>query len=92
MLEFEVIENLKPNNDLIGILKDFKYKIKLGQIKIILHTNLKVITPTEYQITYPATLTILEYKVNEISNKPFYIKEHNQKYNIKEIAQFLKKF
>ena len=52
MLEFEVIENLKPNNDLIGILKDFKYKIKLGQIKIIFHTNLKVITPTEYQITY----------------------------------------
>ena len=46
----------------------------------------------EYQITYPTTLTILEYKVNEISNKPFYIKEHNQKYNIKEITQFLKKF
>ena len=92
MLEFEVIENLKPINDLIGILKDFKYKIKLGQIKIILHTNLKVITPTEYQITYSTTLTILEYKVNEISNKPFYIKEHNQKYNIKEITQFLKKF
>lgn len=92
MLEFKVIENLKPNNDLIGILKNFKYKIKLGQIKIILHTNLKVITPTEYQITYPTTLTILEYKVNEISNKPFYIKEHNQKYNFKEIAQFLKKF
>ena len=65
MLEFEVIENLKPINDLIGILKDFKYKIKLGQIKIILHTNLIVITPTEYQITYSTTLIILEYKVNE---------------------------
>ena len=65
MLEFEVIENLKPINDLIGILKDFKYKIKLGQIKIILHTNLKVITPTEYQITYSTTLTLLENKVNE---------------------------
>ena len=65
MLEFEVIENLKPINYLIGILKDFKYKIKLGQIKIILHTNLKVITPTEYQITYSTTLTLLEYKVNE---------------------------
>ena len=65
MFEFEVIENLKPNNDLIDILKDFKYKIKLGQIKIILHTNLKVITPTEYQITYSTTLAILEYKVKE---------------------------
>lgn len=92
MLAFEVIENLKTNKDLIDILKDFKYKVKLGQIKTIRHTNLKVITPTEYQITYPATLTILEYKVNEISNKPFYIKQNNQKYNIKEITQLLKKF
>ena len=92
MLEFKVIEKLKPNKDLTDILKDFKYKVKLGQIKTIIHTNLKVITPTEYQITYPATLTILEYKVNEISNKPFYIKQNNQKYNIKEIAYFLKNF
>ena len=92
MLEFKVIENLKPNKDLNDILKDFKYKVRLGQIKTIIHTNLKVITPTEYQITYPTILTILEYKVNEISNKPFYIKEHKQKYNFKEIAQFLKKF
>ena len=92
MFEFKVIENLKPNKDLTGILKESKYKIKLGQIKTIIHTNLKVITLTEYQITYPTTLIILEYKVNEISNKQFYIKEHNQKYNIKEITQLLKKF
>ena len=92
MLEFKVIENLKPNKDLTGILKESKYKVKLGKIKTIIHTNLKVITLTEYQITYPTTLTILEYKVNEISNKQFYIKEHNQKYNIKEITQLLKKF
>ena len=92
MLEFKVIENLKPNKDLTKILKDFKYKVKLGQIKTILYTNLQVVIPTECQVTYPTTLTILEYKVNEISNKPFYIKEHNQKYNIKEITQFLKKF
>ena len=92
MFEFKVIENLKPNKDLTGILKNFKYKVKLGQTKTILHTNLQGIIPTEYKITYPTTLTILEYKVNEISNKPFYIKEHNQKYNIKEITQFLKKF
>ena len=92
MLEFKVIEKLKTNKDLTGILKDFKYKVKLGQIKTILYTNLQVIIPTEYQITYPTALTILEYKVNEISNKPFYIKEHNQKYNFKEIAQFLKNF
>ena len=92
MLEFKVIENLKPNKDLTGILKNFKYTVKSGQIKTILNTNLQVIIPTEYKITYSTILTILEYKVNEISNKPFYIKEHNQKYNIKEITQFLKKF
>ena len=40
MLEFKVIENLKPNKDLTGILKKSKYKIKLGQIKTILHTNI----------------------------------------------------
>ena len=68
MFEFKVIENLKPNKDLTGILKDFKYTVKLGQIKTILHTNLQVVIPTEYKITYPTALTILEYKVNEISN------------------------
>ena len=92
MLEFKVIENLKSNKGLTDILKNFEYTVKLGQIKTILHTNLQVVIPTEYQITYPTTLTILEYKVNEISNKPFYIKEHTQKYNIIEITQFLKKF
>lgn len=66
------------------MIKDYTYKVKKGAIKHILHTNLQVIEPTEYLITYPTTLTILEYKVNEISNKPFYIKEHNQKYNLKE--------
>ena len=92
MFEFKVIENLKPNKDLTGILKNFKYNVKLWLTKTILHNKLIVIKPTEYKITYPTSLTILEYKVNEISNKPFYIKEHNQKYNIKEITQFLKKF
>ena len=61
------------------------------EFKIIqeLKTNLQFVEPTEYIITYPTTLTIQEYKVNEISNKPFYIKEHNEKYNLKEIKQIL---
>ena len=69
MLEFKVIENLKPNKGLTDILKNFEYTVKLGQIKTILHTNLQVIIPTEYQITYPTTLTILEYKVNWITRQ-----------------------
>lgn len=46
MLEFKVIENLKTNKDLNDILKNFKYKVKLEQIKTIIHTNLQVIIPT----------------------------------------------
>ena len=48
MLEFKVIEKLKPNKDITDILKHFKYKATLGQIKTILHTNLQVVIPTEY--------------------------------------------
>ena len=92
MLGFKTIQSLKPNTEILEVIKDYKYKIKNDKIKNLLHTNLQVIEPTEYLITYPTTLTILEYKVNEISSKPFYIKEHKQKYNIKEIKQILNKF
>ncbi len=87
MLEFKTIQILKPNTEILEVIKDYKYKIKNGKVKDLLHTNLQVIEPTEYLITFPTTLTILEYKVNEISSKTFYIKEHNQKYNLKEINQ-----
>ena len=91
MLGFETIQSLKPNTEILEVIKDYKYKIKNGKVKHLLHTNLQVIEATEYLITYPITLTILEYKVNEISSKPFYIKEHKQKYNLKEVKQILNK-
>lgn len=91
MLEFKVIEELKLNAEILEIIKDYTYKIKKGKIKHILHTNLQFIAPTEYQITYPIALTKLEYQVNEINNKPFYIREYHQKYNLKEIKQILLK-
>ena len=59
MFEFKAIENLKPNKDLSDILKNFEYTVKLVQIKTILHTNLQVVIHTEYQLTYPDTITIL---------------------------------
>ena len=89
MLEFRKIEETKPNTEILDVIKSCVYTIKNGKIKHLLKTNLKFIEPTEYIITYPITLTILEYKVNEISSKNFYIKEHNQKYNLKEIEQIL---
>ncbi len=88
MLEFKIIEEFKPNPKIIELIKHYTYKTK----KVLLHTNLQVIEPTQYLITHPITLTILEYKVNEISNKPFYIKEHKSKYNLKEIENIIKKY
>lgn len=89
MLEFKTIQELKPNEEILDIIKIYKYKIINGKIKTLLNTNLQFIEPTKYIITYPITLTILEYKINEISNKPFYIQEQNEKYNLKEIKQIL---
>ena len=89
MLEFKIIQELKPNTEILEIIKYYTYETKNGKVKHLTNTNLQFIEPTEYLITYPTTLTIFEYKVNEISNKPFYIKEHNQKYNLKEIKQIL---
>ena len=92
MLEFKVIENLKPNKDLTNILKNFKYKVILGQIKTILHTNLQVIIPTEYKITYPTTLTILEYKVNENQISLFILKNIIKSIILKKLRNFWKNF
>ena len=89
MFEFETAQELKPNDEILEIIKTYDYTVKNGKIKHLKATNLQFINPTEYLITYPSTLTIYEYKVNEIANKPFYIKEHKQKYNLKEIKQIL---
>ncbi len=89
MFEFEVIQELKANDEILEIIKSYNYTVKNGKIKHLKATNLQFIEPTEYLITYPTTLTIFEYKVNEIVNKNFYIKEHHQKYNLKEIKQIL---
>ena len=90
MLKFKIVQELKPNTEILEIIKDYTYTIKNGKVKHLLHTNLQFIEPTEYIITSPIMLTILEYKVNEISNKPFYIKERNQKYSLSEIIKILK--
>lgn len=92
MLEFKITQELKPNPKLLELIKDFTYITKNRKVKVLLNTNLQFIESTEYLITYPITITILEYKVNEISNKPFYIKECKEKYNLKEIETFLRNF
>ena len=90
MLEVKIIENFKPNKEIVKLLENYKYKIKIGNLKHITKTNIQVVNPTEYIITSPIKLTIFEYKIIETSNKNFYIKEHKSKYNLKEIKEILK--
>ena len=92
MLEFKTTQELKPNTKLLELIKNYTYKAKKGKVKVLLNTNLQFVEPPEYIITSPIAITILEYKVNEISNKPFYIKERKEKYNLKEIETFLRNF
>lgn len=91
MLEFKKIEEITPNIAILEIIKNYTYKINNGNIKVIKNTNLKIIEPVEYLITSPKALTIFEYKIDETSNKPFYIKEHSNKYSLSEIVTILKK-
>ena len=89
MLEIEVIEVFEPDRVILDIIKDYEYTVANGEIRNLLKTNLQLVKPITYAITYPAAITILEYKITEVGGKPFYIQEHNQKYNLKEIRQIL---
>ena len=95
MFEFEVIQELKPNTEILDFIKNYTFIAKNGKIKHLMATKIAIfksftlltvlvisflqfIEPIEYLITYPSTLTLYEYKVNEISSKTFYIKEYKQ--------------
>lgn len=74
MLEFKIIQELEPNEELLENIKNYNYTIKNGKIKHLKATNLQFIEPTEYLIKYPTTLTILEYKVMKSVIKTFTLK------------------
>ena len=63
MFEFETVQELKTNDEILEIIKNYEYTVKNGNVKHLKATNLQFIEPTEYLITYTSTLTIYEYKV-----------------------------
>ena len=95
MLKFKIIEELKPNTELLELLENYNYTIKKGQIKHLTNTNLQFITPTEYLINYPTTLTIYEYKLFEFKNIKCtmigqnYSKKHKNAQYFENIVHFL---
>ena len=58
MLEFESIQELKPNTEILDLIKTYDYTVKIGGIKHLVATNLNFINPTKYAITYPTTHTL----------------------------------
>ena len=46
MLEFKTTQELKPNTNLLELIKDFTYKTKKGKVKVLLNTNLQFIQNT----------------------------------------------
>ena len=52
MLEFITTVELKPNTELLELIKDFTYTINKGKIKHLVKTNLQFVEPTQYLITY----------------------------------------
>ena len=83
------IKTIKPNAEILELLKYTTYKVKNGKLKTLRNTNLVFVSPIEYIIKFPINITIYEYKVYEINNKNFYIKEYKQKYSFKEIKDIL---
>ena len=89
MLDFTLEERIKPNKEILDLLKKTDYEVINGAVKVLDGTNAKFILPVQYIITKPIKLTILEYRINEINNKPFIIEEKNKKYLLNEIVKLL---
>ena len=88
MFEFKVIENLKPNKDLTGILKNFKYKVKLGQTKTILHTNLQVVILLNTRLHILLLLQYLNTKLMKYQISLFILKSIIKSTILKKLHNF----
>ena len=46
MFDFEVIQELKPNDEILEIIKNYYYTVRNGKIKHLKSSNLQFIEPT----------------------------------------------
>ena len=88
MLEFKVIANLKANKDLTNILKEFKYKVKLGQTKTILHTNLQVVILLNTRLHILLLLQYLNTKLMKYQISLFILKSIIKSTILKKLHNF----
>ena len=57
MFGFEVIQELKPNDEILEIIKNYEYTVKNGKIKHLKATNLQFIEPCRF-VKHMSHLTV----------------------------------
>ena len=87
MLEFKAIEKLKTKG-LTDILKDFKYKVILGQTKTILHTNLQVVILLNTRLHILLLLQYLNTKLMKYQISLFILKSIIKSTILKKLHNF----
>lgn len=78
MLDFTLEKRINPTKEILNLLEKTNYRVINGAIKTLEGTNVKFVMPVQYIISKPKELTILEYRVTEITNKPFIIEQERQ--------------
>lgn len=77
MQTFKVLNNFKPNDDVLKMItntKPISIKISNGQALLIERTNIKSVEPIICELTYSNKVIVLwEYPTNEIQGNHFYI-------------------
>ena len=90
MLEFNVLEEFKPNEEVLELIGDRLIDVSHGSVRTVKRTNIKTITPITYKITLNnETIVICEYEGEIRGNKSFFIPELGEAYSLKEIKKIL---
>lgn len=91
MLELELLEVVKPNNEVIELIGPRLVELNDGSIKHIKKTNINHVLPVQYIIKINGeTILINEYKGKFKGDRMFHMPSLNKTYTLKEIKQFLK--
>lgn len=91
MLELELLEIVKPNNEVVELIGTRLVELNDGSIKHIKKTNINHIMPVEYKVKINDEMILInEYKGRFKGDRSFHIPKLNKTYTLREIKQFLK--
>jgi hypothetical protein len=93
MVELDVIEELKPDSNVLKVIGESKptmIKVSNGKVNQIKRTNIKSIEPIIYELTFKNEILIIwQYPIAEIEGNKFYIPDTKNTYSLPEIRKLL---